>query len=302
MLSAPPVTLRALVALVASLALAPASTAGAGAPAFLCAPAKARSLGSAPRNLSLTDRLETPRDVVVGAVRSACWAEAPAPERLTGLAARGGSRKARRVGTEASLVTRFGTERVMVKAFAGVAVGSTGDAPSGAPRTCYTVRGGRPSGGRTRVVVTDAAGERAFDVGRPTRLCLPTVGDDDAPELLCHAARLARTKPLAQGRARPFRMTLATTLGTVDLRVGAPRELCVPVLAPASVPEPTFTLAVTPSVLTVLAGERPALEVTARFADGHEEAFGYRVRFTSSDETVIAGTSVAGAFVEAVGL
>jgi uncharacterized protein YjdB len=169
---------------------------------------------------------------------------------------------------------------------------------------CYSVRRGRASATEARVVVTDAAnGEQTFDVGRAVRMCAPPSGED-APELVCHAIKLAKTKPLGQKKAKPQTLTLDTRYGTDVLRVGAARELCVPALGDTNPPPPNdaFALEVTPATSEVIAGQPLGLTVTALFMDGHTEDYTYLVRWSSSDESVVLPGSVVGAFPETAGL
>ncbi|MGH7896028.1 MAG: Ig-like domain-containing protein, partial [Candidatus Binatia bacterium] len=148
-----------------------------------------------------------------------------------------------------------------------------------------------------------------YDVGRPTRLCVPAAGDDDAPDLVCHTAKLARTKPLRQAPSRPGDVTLTNRFGTRALRVGEPRELCVPTLAdpisppPPPPPQADFTLEVLPRTIDVVAGTRTAITATAHFTDGHDADVSGAVVWSSSDEDVarVVEDSTSGAFASAVG-
>ena len=269
-------------------------------PAVLCAPVKPRPAGTAVE-VSVTDRFGS-RTIPRAKPTAACWAEAPSTARFTGYAARIGPRRPRRVGAELVLVTRLGRETLAVKAFEGVLVPSS-DAERGR-RGCYAVQGEKPSGRRPRVAITDDRGERLYEIGRATRLCVPVAGEN-APDLVCHAVRLARTKPLRQGRSRPGTSPLATRAGTGMLRVGEPRELCVPTLSDPDPPDPDpdFTIEVTPRSLTVDAGTRTRLTATARFDDGHATDVTGTVAWSSSDEDVarIVEGSAGAVFLGAVG-
>jgi hypothetical protein len=271
-------------------------------PALLCAPATVRKTASAAVDLSVTDRFAT-RAVTVAKLSALCWSEAPSTDLLAGYAARTRPRRARRLGTQLALVTRFGTERLSAKTFTGVLVPSSEgtETPDAAPRACYAARG-ESLGRRPRVAVTDSTGERLFDVGRAVRLCVATTGED-VPDLVCHAIRLARTKPLRQARSRRGDVTLTNRFGGGALRVGEPRELCVAVLGEAPPPPPAVTLEVLPQAVTVLAGSRAKLTATAHYEDGHAADVTGSVVWTSSDEGVarIVGASPAGAFITGVG-
>ncbi len=281
-------------------ALVPLGARAAAAPALLCAPATLRKAAPVAVDLSVTDRFAT-RAVTVAKPSALCWAEAPSTDLLASYGARTRPRRARRLGTTMALVTRFGTERLSAKALAGVLVPSAeGAAPDDAPRACYAVRGEslRP---RPRVAVTDGSGEHLFDVGRAMRLCVATSGED-VPDLVCHAIRLARTKPLRQAPSRRGAVTLTNRFGSGELRVGEARELCVPAVGEAP-PDPTPTLEIVPYAVTVLAGSRAKLTATEHFEDGHSADVTGTVVWTSSDDSVarIVATSPAGAFITGVG-
>jgi uncharacterized protein YjdB len=283
--------------------LPPAVRAGEG-PALLCAPATLRKASPPAVELSVTDRFAT-RALTVAKPSALCWAETPSADMLASYAARTTPRRARRLGTTIALVTRFGTERLTAKTLAGVLVPSSSGAasPDDAPRACYLVRG-ESAGRRPRVSVTDAAGEHLYDVGRAVRLCVATTGED-VPDLVCHAVRLARTKPLAQARSRRGAVALTNRFGSGMLRVGEVRELCVPVVAepPPPPPDPMPTLEIAPAAVTLLAGSRAQLAATARDEDGHSTDVTGSVVWTSSDEGVarIVSASAAGAFITGVG-
>ena len=293
----------AFVSLMAIVTAVAAIEAFAEAPPYLCAPARLEQDGSSPASLAVTDRFAT-RELTLARSASVCWAAAPATGMLEGYAAR--RRKARRIGAAVDIVTRFGRQSLTLTTLGELRVPSAGGGPVPSVLACYGVQRGRTSGPRPRVVVTDAVtGEQTFDVGRPLRVCVPPAGES-APELVCHAVRLARTKPLAQRAARAHAVTLTTRYGTDVLRVAGARELCVPALGlPDPDPElqPAFSLEVTPRTLEALAGTRPVLEATAHFPDGHTESYTSRIVWSSSDESVVrvVTSSTAGAFFDAVG-
>ncbi len=269
-------------------------------PALLCAPATVRKAAPAAVELTVTDRFAT-RALDVAKPSAVCWAESPSTEVLAAYPARS-ARRTRRLGATVVLVTRFGTERLAVKTFAGVLVPSVdGSAPTGEPRACYAVRTVRAVE-RARIHVTDASGDRVFDVGRATRLCVAT-GGEDAPDVVCHAARLARTKLLRQARTRRGATTLTNRFGSAVVRAGAPREICVPVASEPDGTPTSPTLEIVPSAVTLIAGTRAMLTAVAHFDDGHSSDVTGSVVWHSSDETIVhvVGASPAGAFVAGVG-
>lgn len=290
----------ALVGLLVVTAAGP--SAGAEAPALLCAPAKVRGSGDPALDLAVTDRFAL-REVRLGRPSSVCWAETPGDATFAGVSVRTRPRKARKLGVDVDVVTRFGRQPLVVKSLAGLLMPSSDDAASPAvpPRACYAVRGDRPGTTRLRVAVTDASGERVFDLGRPTRLCVAT-GDDDAPDVVCHAVKLARTT-LSQASVRLGAMTLSSELGTHDLKVGTPRELCVAALSsdPGPGPESGFRLEITPREMTIFT--TTPVTATAHFDDGRSEDWSRRVDWLSSDPTVVRmmenDSSVNGAWVVA---
>jgi uncharacterized protein YjdB len=273
----------ALSALVVWVGTSAAIAAGAEAPALLCAPAKADGAAAA-LELAVTDRFAS-RELTLAKASAVCWAELPGDAMFAGYAARTRPRKARRVGAAVEVVTRFGRQALAVKAIAGVLVPSSDDggAPASAPRSCYAVRGDRPGTKRLRVAVTDASGERFFDVGRPTRLCVPT--GDDALEVVCHAVKLARTKPLRQPVVRAGSMTLSNQFGTHEVRVGAPDELCVAVLTSDPKPSPGYRLEITPRELTIF---RPTeVNAIAHYDDGRTENVSKRIGWSAVDAGIV---------------
>jgi uncharacterized protein YjdB len=286
-----------LAAMLAALAPRPVAAAD---PVYVCAPARADGGSGATLAVSVTDRFAT-RALSLPKAAAMCWPEAPGQTMLEAFAARARPRRTARVGTTIDLVTRFGSQRVHVGGLAALAVESaaTGVPADDALRTCYLVRGGRPAR-KTRIAVAEAAGERLFDVGRPRRLCVPTDGAE-ASSLLCHAARLARTKPLAQPKPQPFTTTLTNRFGTDTLRVGAPSEVCVPVARPVVV-QPTFTLEVLPHTFSPIAGGQPKFLAVAHFDDGHDESYTGKVQWASSDEGVakILSSSATGAYIDTI--
>jgi hypothetical protein len=180
----------------ASIATILTAVAWADTPTYLCTPAKVQRDGSEPRALALADRVSS-RTVQPARTTTACWDTAPSTALLEGFAAPMRLKKERRTGEAVTLVTRFGRETLALKALDEIRVPSPdGGTPSG--YVCYSVRRGRARAAETRVVVTDAAnGEQTFDVGRAVRVCAPPSGEI-APELVCHAIKLAKTKPLGQ--------------------------------------------------------------------------------------------------------
>ena len=299
------------------LATALAVDARAEAPTFLCGPARVERDGSASSVEPVVDRFGT-RALTLARPDTACWATTPATALLAGYGAPARPRKTRRVSGALTVVTRFGRQSLVVKTLDELRVPSSDgaeDMPSAF--ACYGIRRTRDRAARSRVVLTDAAGgEQTLDVGRALRVCIPPAGEP-LPDLVCHAVRLARTKPLAQRSARARSLTLTTRLGTDVLRVKRASELCVPVLAAIGPPPgeppvepppvepppapPAFALDVTPGSLEVIAGTRPVLEVTARFPDGSSERYTDRVVWSSSDESVVGTGSPVGAFVTADG-
>ncbi len=302
---------------IAVLALVASARAWADSPAaepasYLCYEArsgKGAERFDPPANLEVTDRFATTR-VGVRQPVALCRPVLPAATEplMTGFAAvaRAGARHARRVGVALDVVTRLGSERVVLKVARRLLVSSTtpgavvatGDEP--ADLTCYDVKATRRAQ-RVRTAVADASGERLLDVRAPTRLC--TGADHD---VLCHAARVARTRPLAQPRATPYTTTLATKFGTGRLRVGRETELCVPLVHSVTPPdppvEPPFTLTVTPSAVSVMVGEHPAFAATAHAPDGTTTDYSAKVLWLSSDESVATtASSAGGVFVDPVG-
>jgi hypothetical protein len=282
----------ALVSLVLGAVLA--ADARAEAPTYLCGPARVERDGSSPSIMAVADRFAH-RELPLGRPDTACWATLPGTGLLEGYAAPARPRRARRVGGAIEVVTPLGRRLLALKSLDEVRIPSEDGAAGASSLACYGVRRGRIDAPATRVVVNDAvAGEQVFDVGRPLRVCIPPDGES-APEVVCHAVRLARTKPLRQRAARARSLTITTRLGTDVLRVGRVRELCVPVLATPA-PEPPFTLEVTPAAVKAIAGVRLDLQVTARFRDGHTEDYTGRVGWLSTDQTVVAADSAGGAF------
>ncbi|HXJ37251.1 MAG TPA: hypothetical protein VMS22_24745 [Candidatus Eisenbacteria bacterium] len=302
---------------IAVLALVASARAWADSPAadpasYLCYQAKPARADKAterfapPAALQVTDRFATTRLGVRQPV-ALCRPVLPAAMTplMTGFAAvaHGGAGHARRVGVALDAVTRLGSERVVLKvarrllvsSAAPGAVVATGDPP--ADLTCYDVKATRRAR-RVRTGVADATGERLLDVRAPTRLC---AGADH--DVLCYAARVARTRPLAQPRATPYTTTLATKFGTGRLRVGRETELCVPLLRFLTPPvEPPFTLEVTPQAQTVMVGEHPAFAATAHAPDGTTTDYSAKVLWLSSDESVATtASSAGGVFVDPVG-
>jgi uncharacterized protein YjdB len=274
-------------------------------PSYLCAPAKVENDGSAPAALGLADRFTT-REITVAKPASVCWATAPADATLEGYGVPSRKGKSRRVGAAIDLVTRFGRQSLTIRSLADLRVPSSANgADAASVLACYAVRRDRANGGRQRVTVTDASGERVFDVGRPVRVCVPPSGET-APELVCHALRLARTKPLKQAAAKTRSVTITTRFGTDQLRVRGARELCVPALgAPTDPPDtpPAFALEITPHEITVIAGSKTPLTATAQFMDGHVEDYTEAVAWSSSDESVarVVASSAGGVFLDPVG-
>ena len=210
---------------------------------------------------------------------------------LAGYRVRARGRKPRRIGETLAAITRLGRSDLIVKTFTGVLVPSSDDAvdPATPLLSCYGVRGDKGDRKRRRLAIADASGERLYDVGRPTRLCVPSPADDDAPALVCHAAKLARTAPLRQAPSRPGEVTLTNRFGTGTLRIGAAHELCVPTLVEPDDPPPDpapFTLQVLPATIDVVAGTRTALTAIAHFDDGHDADLSDGVVWSSSEEAV----------------
>jgi len=151
-----------------------------------------------------------------------------------------------------------------------LAVGASGapaaDTSSSDEFQCYAVRA-LAAGAPQLLTVADSFGEHVYDVGRPTRLCLPADrnGQDlGAPahpgQLLCYRARLARTRPR---QARPDAIVVSTqnALGAEVLHLSAPREICVPVTAlgdpqatATSTPQDTATPQAAPTPTTASPG------------------------------------------------
>src|SRR5689334_22508396 len=132
--------------------------AAADSPALLYGVAGVRKASPASVELSVTDRFAT-RSLTVATPSAACWAESPSTDVLAGYAVRATPRRARRLGATVTVVTRFGTEQLAAKTFAGVIVPSSlaPPSPTGAPRACYAVRA---AGGRhARLSISDATGE-----------------------------------------------------------------------------------------------------------------------------------------------
>ena len=274
------------------------------APSYLCAPAKVQKDGSGPATLALADRFTT-REVTLAKAATVCWATAPAEATLEGFVVPSRKGKTSRVAASIDLVTQFGRQSLTIKSLGEVRVPSSSNATDAASvLACYAVKRGRAKSGHQRVSVADAAGEWVYDVGRPIRVCVPPSGDG-SPELVCHGARLARTKPPQDAAARAS-MTLTTQLGTDELRVRGARELCVPALGgPNDPPDtpPAFALEITPRELDVIAGSKTPLTVTAAFMDGHVEDYTDAVVWSSSDESVAraVASSAGGVFLEALG-
>jgi hypothetical protein len=110
-------------------------------------------------------------------------------------------------------------------------------------------------------MVSDGFGERLYDLGRATRVCLPVDknGEDasapeHAAELLCARARLARTRP-RQPRFAASLVSTVNQLGPEVLTLGPPRELCVWVTAaePSPAPTPTVDITATPTTTATVA-------------------------------------------------
>jgi len=117
---------------------------------------------------------------------------------------------------------------------------------------CYRARATTAPPGQ-RVALADAFGERLYDLGRPTRLCLPADknGEDPAApahagELLCYQTRLARTEP-RQPRSEPALVSTLNQLGAEVLRLGPPREVCLPATAVPDPPAPSTTTSPAPT-------------------------------------------------------
>ncbi len=234
-------------------------------------------------------------------------------------------RHPRRIGQTAEVQNRFGRVRVTLERLDRLAlpavVGSTSaanPAPT-APFACYAVTAARAKGQPRRVALVDALGERLFALGRPRRLCVA----DDEREMLCYRARLARTRPLRQTAPAPRLVAATTAAGSATLRARDVVELCVrsmrsvfPGEPPAppgetptdppppttttttTLPTPAFRLRLTPSAVTLIAGQRPGLTATADFDAGHSEELSDRVVWRSSDEAVaFIKDSAGGSFV-----
>jgi cysteine-rich repeat protein len=84
--------------------------------------------------------------------------------------------------------------------------------------SCYGVR--RSDATRARLVVHDEAGVRAVAVGRPVAVCLGDGLTQPAAELTCYRARA--TRPPRRDD------TVADTVATTDVQMGAWRTLCLP--------------------------------------------------------------------------
>lgn len=171
--------------------------------------------------------------------------------------------------------------------------------PSGAPATdvssfdnfqCYRARATTARAAQ-RLTVADTFGDRVYDVGRPTRLCLPAdmSGEDPgaathAGELLCYRARLARTRP-RQARLDEIVVTTRNAFGAEVLRLAAPREVCVPVTA---VPDPPALVRITlrPPEIARLPTEVKHFWATGTYADGSTRDLTSEVVWASSDPTV----------------
>ncbi len=108
--------------------------------------------------------------------------------------------------------------------------------PRGAPGPAPTPRA---------ISVTDAFGERLFNLQKPTRVCLPANKNDEDPDapntpgtLLCYAAKLARTSP-RQARFQSRLVSTHNQFGDEVLKLAKEFEFCVPSLDPAATPSPT---------------------------------------------------------------
>ncbi len=200
-----------------------------------------------------------------------------------------------------------------------VAVGKGGapqlDAPAADDFQCYRARGTTPQTSE-RLSVADGFGERVYDVGRPSRLCVPADKDGTSPgapahpgELLCRRARVARMRPR---QARPAEILVSThdALGVEVLRVAAPRELCVPVTAvpdpsttPVSVPSPTPTsptpgpdatllrITIRPPEIARLPTEVKHFWATGQYSDGGTRDLTNEVVWASSNPTVASAAN-----------
>ncbi len=272
--------------------------------------------------VTTTDRFAT-RQLDLRSPRILCKASVPADELLAGIPAqlaRTRPRAPRRVGATLDLVTRLGSSRVVVRGLdrvlAPAAIGDAAAVAAASPLTCYRVGDNRKGKQRARLVIDDGSGEHAIDVGRPTRLCVPS-GDGERPDLLCHGARLTAPEGLPRPKGRAGKVSVTNAFGTTSVRVRDAREVCVPVLgspdgppSPPSPPPPPpppppqgLTLAVTPSTLEVIAGTHPLFRATAYFDDGGHADYTDKVVWTSSDETIadVLSSSVGGAMIDTVG-
>jgi uncharacterized protein YjdB len=296
------------------------------APYYLCYDVRAAGrVEDAPTALDVTDRFGT-RRLAVERAAALCREARMGAAVAAGTAADAGlmgysaelahtrPRQPRAGGAAVDVTNRFGTTRVRTKALArllepaalapGAGHGVTSPSDPATPLSCWTVKAHGHRTARRTLSVGDTAGEPIFAVGRPTRLC---VADDDR-ELLCYAARLARTRPLAQPALTPETVAAATALGTETVRLRRVTELCVPSLRSTSPPPPppppsppASTLEVSPATLSVVAGERPSFTATARFTAGGSADVTRQVLWQSSDQQVALDGSVAGAFVDPVG-
>jgi len=207
-----------------------------------------------------------------------------------------GGRKAARVGEAEDLVTRFGSEHLAVKRVGHVQVdGLVGGTPPGAAgsSTCYLVKGRRKS--RGIVVLSDALGEHVLRVGKPKRLCIAP----GAADRVCYSVKPVRGSAVDGGGET----AVTTAYGTELLRVRKVAELCVDAgEAPPPPPETDFFLRVTPSAVTITAGESVILEGRAFFDAGGSEDWSDRLVWTSSDEQIatVRG-SAGGAIVDGLG-
>lgn len=249
-------------------------------------------------------------------------------------AARSRPRGPRRIGQQVDVVNRFGRTRVTVEALDRIAMSATlaeGTAAGTAPAqtatlTCYTVAARKTPGRGDRIVLTDGLGERLFTLRRPKRLCVDAT-PEGARELLCYGVTLARTRPLKQSSPPARVMAAASARGTQALRIRDAVELCVPSLpksneptstttpptttppsttTPTTLPPPPpsagFTLRVTPTSLSVLAGDKPQLAATAYFDAGGSADYTDRVIWRSNDESIVIPIGEPGRPpVEAVG-
>lgn len=294
--------MRILGGVLLAVVVATVSSHAADGPGFVCAPASTDGKPASP-TLSLADQFGS-RDVSLAGGASVCRGEMPSTAILAGYDTKMRPRKAKRVGATATIVTRLGSETLTVKALDEVRVPASdgGTDPGGPGFACYSVRQRRTQ--RARVAVTGASGEAMYDVMRATHVCVATTADA-APDYVCHGLRPVHEKGTRQAKVRPVTITLTDAYGTDTFRVGAANELCVPALGEPPPPpnDPPFTLSVTPSARTAIAGGKPRFRAVAQFPDGHHEDRTDTVAWSSSDESVarFEPSSTGGVFLDAVG-